>query len=55
VCRKATAIVAMEANGIAASSSLLCSGCLAKHVREQRARRVTPIGLPAVPPVPTSR
>jgi hypothetical protein len=43
----------MEANGIAKSGSMLCDGCLAARVREQRARRVTPMdGVPQVPLLP---
>jgi hypothetical protein len=53
VCRAAPSLIAVEANGLAASGSTICSGCFAQRVREQRARRVTPVdGLPAyTPPV----
>ena len=44
VCRAAPALVSVEANGLPASGSTLCAGCFAGHVREQRARRVTPVG-----------
>jgi hypothetical protein len=50
VCRAAPGTIAVEANGIAASSTRLCSGCFARRVREQRALRVTPIeGVPLQP------
>ena len=34
----------IEANGVAGGRAILCAWCVANHVAEQRARRVTPIG-----------
>jgi len=44
VCCVAPALIAVETNGLPQSRSTLCKACFAVRVREQRARRVTPIG-----------
>ncbi len=44
VCCAAPALIAVEANGLPQSRSTLCKSCFAVRLREQRARRVTPIG-----------
>jgi hypothetical protein len=43
-CRQAPGLVVIEANGVAGGRAILCGWCVANHVAEQRARRVTPIG-----------
>lgn len=53
VCRAAPALIVIEANGLPASMSTMCAGCFGRRVREQRARRVTPIaGVPLYIPPP---
>lgn len=44
VCHAAPSLISVEANGLASSASTICGGCFARHVGEQRARRVTPVG-----------
>ncbi len=51
VCRTAPGLIIIEANGVGLTHSILCSACFSRRVREQRARRVTPVdGVPLTPP-----
>jgi hypothetical protein len=48
-CRSHPGLVVVETNGVA-GKAVLCARCVANHVEEQRARRVTPMaGVPLVP------
>jgi hypothetical protein len=49
-CGAHPGLVAIEANGVDGGRAILCGRCVAKHVEEQRARRVTPMaGIPLGP------
>ncbi len=50
ICRAAPGLIIIEANGVGITRSILCSGCFSRRVREQRARRVTPVDGVPVPP-----
>jgi hypothetical protein len=55
-CQAHPGLVVIEANGVDGGRAILCARCVAKHVEEQRARRVTPMaGVPLGPPLRRSR